>query len=104
MDISSINIGKRMLQGVISSLCGLKPIFSFYYGPIQIYLFVMFTHYKKFCHCGEAFKGPQSNSEYLVRNPVQAALPSNKRQKAKKKFKYFWLGMTLRPEGSRNLF
>ena len=25
----------------------------------------------------------QSNSEYLVRNPVQAALPSNKRQKAK---------------------
>ena len=46
-----------------------------------------------------------SNSEYLVRNPVQAALRSNKRQKAKKFFfKYFWLGMTLRPEGSRNLF
>ena len=45
-----------------------------------------------------------SNSEYLVRNPVQAALPSNKRQKAKHFFEYFWLGMTLRPEGSRNLF
>ena len=46
----------------------------------------------------------KSNSEYLVRNPVQAALPSNKRQKAKHFFEYFWLGMTLRPEGSRNLF
>ena len=45
-----------------------------------------------------------SNSEYLVRNPVQAALYSNKRQKAIIFFEYFWLGMTLRPEGSRNLF
>ena len=42
--------------------------------------------------------------EYLVTNPVQEALPSNKRQKAKYFFEYFWLGMTLRPEGSRNLF
>ena len=30
-----------------------------------------------------------SNSEYWVRNPVQAALPSNKRQKAKIFFEYF---------------
>ena len=30
----------------------------------------------------------KSNSEYLVRNPVQAALPSNKRQKAKHFFVY----------------
>ena len=44
-----------------------------------------------------------SNSEYLVRNPVQAALQSNKRLKAKHFFEYFWLGMTLRPKGSRNL-
>ena len=46
----------------------------------------------------------KSNSEYLVRNPVQGALRSNKRQKAKYFFEYFWLRMTLRPEGSRNLF
>ena len=45
-----------------------------------------------------------SNSEYLIRNPVQAALQSNKRLKAKHFFEYFWLGMTLRPKGSRNLF
>ena len=45
-----------------------------------------------------------SHSEYLVTNPVQSALPSNKRQKAKFFFEYFWLGMTVRPEGSRNLF
>ena len=47
---------------------------------------------------------PRSNSEYLVGNPVQAALPSNKRQKAKHFFEYFWLGMSLRPKGCRNLF
>ena len=46
----------------------------------------------------------KSHSEYLVTNSVQVALPSNKRQKAKHFFEYFWLGMTLRPEGSRNLF
>ena len=40
-----------------------------------------------------------SIAEYLVRNPVQAALRSNKTQKA-----IFWLAMTLRPKGSRNLF
>ena len=45
-----------------------------------------------------------SNSEYLVKNPVQAALQSHKRLKAKHFFEYFWLGMTLRPKGSRNLF
>ena len=45
-----------------------------------------------------------SNSEYLVRNPVQAALQSNKSLKARHFFEYFWFGMTLRPKGSRNLF
>ena len=49
-------------------------------------------------------KGFKSTSEYLVRNPVQSALPSKKRQKAKTNLEYFWLGMTMRPEGSRNLF
>ena len=44
------------------------------------------------------------NQTHLVRNPVQAALPSNKRQKTKFFLEYFWLGRTLRPEGSRNLF
>ena len=44
------------------------------------------------------------NSEFLVRNPVQAALQSNKRLKAKHFFECFCLGMTLRPKGSRNLF
>ena len=37
-------------------------------------------------------------------NPVHAALWSHKRQKAKLFFEYFWLGTTLRPKGSRNLF
>ena len=45
-----------------------------------------------------------SNSKYLVRNPIQAALQSNIRLKVKHFFEYFWLGMTLRPKGSRNLF
>ena len=32
----------------------------------------------------------------MVRNPVQAALQSNKRLKANfKKIKYFWLGMSI---------
>ena len=46
----------------------------------------------------------RSNSENLHTSPVQSALRSNKRQKAKFFFEYFWLSMTLRPEGSRNLF
>ena len=41
---------------------------------------------------------------YLVRNPVQAALRSNKKQKANIFLEYFLLDMTLRPKGSRNLF
>ena len=45
-----------------------------------------------------------SNSEFLVSYPVQAELLSKKNQKAKHLFEYFWLGITLRPEGSRNLF
>ena len=49
-------------------------------------------------------KTDTSNSEYLVRNPVQAGLQSNKRLNAKHFFEYFWLGMILRPKGSRNLF
>ena len=46
----------------------------------------------------------KSHSEYLVTNPVQSVLLSNKRQRAKDFFEYFWLGMILRPEGSRNIF
>ena len=42
-----------------------------------------------------------SHSEYLVRNPVQAALRSDKRQKANKSCEYFWLGRTLKPEASK---
>ena len=53
---------------------------------------------------GVAAPGNISNSEYLVRNQVQASLQSNKRLKAKHFVEYFWLGMTLRPKGSRNLF
>ena len=40
---------------------------------------------------------PKSNSEYLVRNPVQAALWSYSSQKAKMYCEYFRLGRTLRP-------
>ena len=47
---------------------------------------------------------PISYSEYLVRNPVQAALRSDKRHKANKSSEYFWLGRTLGAEASRNLF
>ena len=50
------------------------------------YLAGNYSHYK-------------SNPEYLVRNPVQAVLQSNKRLKAKHIFEYFWLSMTLRPKG-----
>ena len=44
------------------------------------------------------------HSEYLVRNPVQATLRSYSRQNANKNCEYFWLGMSARPEASRNLF
>ena len=46
----------------------------------------------------------RSNSEYLVRNTVQTALPSYSTQKAKTNYEYFWLGRTLRPEAYRNWF
>ena len=55
-----------------------------------------------------------SNSEYFVRNPVQAtsspvqSSSGNVTVKYKTEgqtlFEYFWLGMTLRPKGFRNLF
>ena len=50
------------------------------------------------------YLGHKSNSEYLVRNPVQAALQSNERLKANIFLKYFWLGMTLRPGGPGTYF
>ena len=42
----------------------------------------------------------KSQSEYLVRSPVQAALYSYSRQK---NYEYFLLGMTVRPEACRNI-
>ena len=49
-------------------------------------------------------EGYLSYSKYFVRNPVQAALRSDIKQKANKSCEYFWFGRTLRPEASRNLF
>ena len=45
-----------------------------------------------------------SNSEYLIRNSVQAGLRSYSTKKAKKVYEYFWLGRTVRPEAYGNLF
>ena len=45
-----------------------------------------------------------SHSEYLAENPVQSALRSYRKQKAKKKFNIFLLGMILRPKVSRNQY
>ena len=59
--------------------------------PSRFYLLVEMSYHHKL------------NCEYLVRNPVQATLPSNKRLKAGHFLEYFWLGMTLQPKGSRNL-
>ena len=46
--------------------------------------------------CSDSLK---SNSEYLVRNPVQAALQSNKRLNAKHFFEYFGLALPGDPMG-----
>ena len=56
--------------------------------------------YPQIEHC----KNHRSHSEYLLRNPVRAALLSYSRQKATQNCEYFWLCSTLRSEASRNLF
>ena len=76
------------------------PVFFNYFPPASVYPLTYHNH---------LLTRPQlqmftSHSEYLLTNPVQSALPSNKRQRAKHFFEYFWLCMTLRPEGSRTLF